>query len=113
MKKTLKSKEATHYTPKSMLEYQTGGIASRTLIENENCTVTLFACDAGTCVSEHSAPFDALVHVIEGTGKFTVGGIEQKVESGELLLMPSDIPHSVHAPVRFRMILIMARTNKH
>lgn len=94
---------------KNMIEYQDGGIASRTLIDTENCTVTLFAFDEGTHLSEHSAPFDALVHVIEGTGKYTIGETEHTVQSGDVLLMPAHIPHSVSAPARFRMLLIMAR----
>lgn len=96
----------------ALVAYQNGGIASTTLIDTDTCTVTLFACDAQTRISEHSAPFDALVYVIEGTGTYTVGDTTHTVPAGSALVMPADIPHSVAAAEKFKMLLIMARTEK-
>jgi quercetin dioxygenase-like cupin family protein len=71
--------------------------------------VTLFAFDAGQGLSEHSAPFDAFVHVLEGTAELTIGGEAVEASGGELVVMPRDVPHAVHAPTRFKMLLVMLK----
>ncbi|MBP8986000.1 MAG: cupin domain-containing protein [Syntrophobacterales bacterium] len=92
-----------------MVNYAEGSIVSRTLVESKGGTVTLFAFDAGQGLSEHTAPFDALVLVFDGEGEFTVGGKAHRVAAGQALLMPADIPHAVKAEGPFKMLLTMLR----
>lgn len=92
--------------------YAEGSIVSRVLVKGEMGTLTLFAFDAGQSLSEHTAPFDALVHVVDGEGQFTVDGQEFRVPAGDVLLMPANIPHAVHARQRFKMVLSMLRPRK-
>lgn len=92
--------------------YAEGGVVSRTLAENASGTVTLFAFDAGEGLSEHTAPFDALVQVLEGRSKWTIGGKEKRVSAGQVVLLPADVPHAVEAVERFKMLLTMLRLPK-
>lgn len=92
-----------------MVNYSEGSIVSRTLIESKAGTVTLFAFEAGQSLSEHTAPFDALVLVLDGEGEFTVGGKIHNVAAGQALLMPANIPHAVKAEKPFKMLLLMIR----
>lgn len=85
------------------------GIASRVLAKADGGTVTLFAFDAGESLSEHTAPFDALVLVLEGTFVLTVGGTAVEATAGTIVNMPANIPHAVDATVPSRMLLIMLR----
>lgn len=89
--------------------YADASVVSRSLMQNSAGSVTLFAFDAGQSLSEHTAPYDALVQVIDGVGEFTVGGVVHRVSAGEVLLMPADIAHSVRAVERFKMLLTMLR----
>ena len=93
-----------------LVEYAPGSIVSRTLVENDAGTVTLFAFDAGQGLSEHTAPFDALVQVLDGEGAFVIGGDASKCAAGQLLLMPAKVPHAVRADARFKMLLTMLRS---
>jgi quercetin dioxygenase-like cupin family protein len=93
----------------SLLEYSPGGIVSRTLRKSATGTLTLFSFDAGQELSEHTAPFDAYVQVLEGEAELTVGGQAIRAKQGETVLMPAEIPHAVRAPVRFKMLLTMFR----
>ncbi|HDP95776.1 MAG TPA: cupin domain-containing protein [Candidatus Aminicenantes bacterium] len=93
-----------------MVSYADGSIVSRTLVENNAGTITLFAFDAGQGLSEHSAPFDALVQVLDGEGEFTVGGKVHCAAAGQVLLMPANVPHAVRAGKRFKMLLTMLRS---
>lgn len=92
-----------------MADYQEGAVVSRTIVNKKNTTVTLFAFDTGQGLSEHTAPFDALVYILDGEADITVAGETVKVHEGELLTMPAHQPHSLHAGKRFKMLLIMAR----
>jgi quercetin dioxygenase-like cupin family protein len=85
------------------------GIASRVLVKAGGGTVTLFAFDRGEALSEHTAPFDALVHVIEGAFVLTIGGAPVEAGKGAVVLMPANVPHSVEATEPSRMLLIMLR----
>lgn len=85
------------------------GIASRVLAKASGGTVTLFAFDAGEALSEHTAPFDALVLVLEGALTLTIGGAPIDARPGTVVRMPAGIPHAVEAPVRARMLLVMLR----
>ena len=92
-----------------LVEYGEGAVVSRTLVENNAGTVTLFAFDKDQSLSEHTAPFDALVHVVEGEGEFIISGKFNRVGKGQLILMPANIPHALRAKTRFKMILTMLR----
>ena len=85
------------------------GIASRVLAKNGGGTVTLFAFDAGQALSEHSAPFDALVLVLEGQFTLAIGGIRVAAAAGSVVRMPADVPHAVEAVEPSRMLLVMLR----
>ncbi len=93
-----------------MVEYQEGSVVSRTLVKRKAGTVTLFAFDAGQELSEHTAPFDALVQVIDGEAEITVSGAAARVRAGEMVILPANEPHAVSAPSRFKMILTMIRS---
>ncbi len=94
---------------KDYIEYSTGSVVSRTLKENRAGTITLFAFDAGQGLSEHSAPFDAVVQIIDGEGRFIIGGEEHDLKAGQLIIMPANIPHAVRAKQKFKMLLTMLR----
>ncbi len=93
-----------------LVDYQAGSVVSRTLVKKEKGTVTLFAFDAGESLSEHTAPFDALVQLIDGSADITVGGDVFTVEKDQMLLLPANVPHAVKATTRFKMLLIMIRS---
>ena len=103
--------EALHLA--SLVEYSEGSVVSRTLLNNNAGTVTLFAFDKGQGLSEHTAPFDALVQIVDGQGEFVIGGEACQVSSGQAILMPADIPHAVRAMSRFKMLLTMLRRGVH
>ena len=92
-----------------LVDYAPGAIVSRTLVKNQAGTVTLFAFEAGQGLSEHTAPFDALVQILDGRAELTIGGKEVKAGSGQMVLMPAGVAHALHAPERFKMLLIMIR----
>ena len=95
-----------------LVSYAEGSIVSRTLVENKAGTVTLFAFDRGHGLSEHTAPFDALVHILDGQGVFVVGGKAHCVGAGQALLMPAHVPHSAKASRRFKMLLTMLKARR-
>jgi quercetin dioxygenase-like cupin family protein len=90
--------------------YQEGAVVSRTLLKRAGGTITLFAFDEGQSLSEHTAPFDAVAQVLEGEAEITIAGIPLKVPAGELVLMPANQPHAVHARTRLKMLLTMIRS---
>jgi quercetin dioxygenase-like cupin family protein len=92
-----------------LVEYQDGGVVSRTLVKKEKGNVTVFAFDRGQALSEHTVPYDALVQVIDGEAEITVGGTPHPVRAGEMILMPANVSHAVKATTRFKMILTMLR----
>ena len=91
--------------------YQQGAVVSRTLLNRKAGTITLFAFDEGQGLSEHAAPFDALVHVLEGDADVTIAGAMLKVSKGEMTLMPANQPHALLARTRFKMLLTMIRSS--
>jgi quercetin dioxygenase-like cupin family protein len=93
----------------SSIEYSSNSVVSRTLVDNKAGTITLFAFDAGQGLSEHSAPFDAVVQVLDGEAVLTIGGNDVKVISGQMVVMPANVPHAVQAIQRFKMLLTMLR----
>jgi quercetin dioxygenase-like cupin family protein len=92
-----------------LVEYSSDSIVSKTILDSEIGTITLFAFDAGQKLSEHTSPYNAVVQVVDGCGKFIIGTNSLKVSVGELLIMPADIPHSVDAEEKFKMLLTMIR----
>ncbi len=84
-----------------------GQVVSKTLAQNPTVSMTLFAFDAGEEIGTHDSTGDAFVTVLEGTGLFTVNGVEHTVQAGEALVMPATLPHAVAAPVPFKMLLVV------
>jgi quercetin dioxygenase-like cupin family protein len=93
-----------------LIRSQEGSIVSRTLLDKEAGTVTLFAFGKGQGLSEHTAPFDALVHVLEGEAEVTISGRPFRLKGGEMILMPADRPHALKAVEGFKMLLTMIRS---
>ena len=93
----------------AMVQYAEGSIVSRTLVDKPVGTITLFAFDKGQRLSEHSAPYDAVVQVMDGTAEVIIAGKPHKVIAGEMIIMPANIPHSVDAVAKFKMLLTMIR----
>jgi len=96
-------------TLQNMVGYQDGTVVSRTLIDKKAGTVTLFAFDAGQGLSEHTAPFDALVQILDGVAEITISGRPYTVRSGQILVLPAHEPHALKALDAFKMLLIMIR----
>ncbi len=92
-----------------MVAYQTGAVVSKELVRKEKGTVTLFAFDQGQGLSEHTAPFDAIVQIIDGRAEITVDGKLYHLKAGELIVMPANKPHALQASERFKMLLTMIR----
>ncbi len=93
----------------TLLEYQSGAIVSRTLVDEEAVTITVFAFDAGEGLSEHTAPHDAILQVVDGTAAVTIGEQEHDVTTGESIVLPANEPHAVRATAAFKMFLTMIR----
>ena len=92
------------------INYQAGAVVSRELVRKPTGTVTLFAFDAGQELSEHTAPFDALAHILEGEVEITISGQPHRLLGGELILLPAGQPHALKAVQRFQMLLTMIRS---
>ncbi|HLN99881.1 MAG TPA: cupin domain-containing protein [Pyrinomonadaceae bacterium] len=92
-----------------LLQYQDGSIVSRVLLKNKGGTVTLFAFDQGEGLSEHTAPFEALVVVLDGEADIRIAGERHAVRQGETITLPANQPHALNAVTRFKMLLIMIR----
>lgn len=93
-----------------LVEYQTGAVVSRTIVDKKGGTVTLFAFDEGQGLSEHTAPYDALVMVLEGECEVTISSKPLRLAAGEMTIMPANKPHSLRALGRFKMLLVMIRS---
>jgi quercetin dioxygenase-like cupin family protein len=96
-------------TLKKMIEYQDGSIVSKEIIKKETATVTLFAFDKDQGLSEHTAPFDALVNIIDGQAEVTISGKPFIVTEGEIITIPANKPHSLKTVEKFKMLLIMIK----
>ncbi len=91
-----------------LVDYADGQVVSKTLVQNELVSMTIFSFDKGEEISTHAAGGDAMITVLEGTGRFTVGGEVFILTEGETLIMPKDIPHAVYGEERFKMQLIVS-----
>ena len=96
----------------ALVNYAEGSIVSRTLAENKAGTLTLFAFDADQGLSEHSAPYDAAVQVLDGEAELIIGGKPVRAAAGQLVVMPASVPHAVKAITRFKMLLTMLRAKQ-
>src|SRR3954469_18296444 len=101
---------AVPVAPLTLTAYQEGAVVSRILLKRGGGTVTLFAIDEGQSLSEHTAPFDAVAHVLEGEAVITIAGVPLTVPAGDMVLMPANLPHAVEARTRFKMLLTMIRS---
>jgi quercetin dioxygenase-like cupin family protein len=95
----------------NLAEYQTDAVVSKTILKGNAGTLTFFAFDQGQSLSEHTAPFDAIVHIIDGKAEVKISGIPQNLESGDLIIMPANKPHSIFATGKFKMLLTMFKSS--
>jgi quercetin dioxygenase-like cupin family protein len=93
--------------PSELIAYQDGSVVSRMLVFKPTGTITLFAFDAGEGLSEHTAPYDAIVTIIDGEAEITIAGKEFHVNKGQMIIMPANVPHALSALKRFKMMLTM------
>ncbi len=94
----------------NLVEYQDKAVVSRTIIDKKSGTVTLFSFDAGQTLCEHTAPFDAMVYIVDGEAEVAISGKNFHMKEGDMIIMPENRPHSLRAPKRFKMLLTMIAT---
>ncbi len=104
------SLKSTPFNLKELTAYQDGSIVSKEVLKKETGTVTLFAFDKGQGLSEHTAPFDAMVCVLDGEAEIIISGKSYSVKAGEMIIMPADEPHALKANEPFKMMLVMIRS---
>ncbi len=97
------------FTVADLLDYQTGAIVSRTVVNRDEVTVTMFAVDEGQSISEHTSHHDAILHVLDGTAHVSIDSVEYEVDTGEGLVFPSGKPHALWGEERFKMLLTMTK----
>jgi quercetin dioxygenase-like cupin family protein len=105
-------KEAPHSEAvplNEMVAYQDGAVVSRQILKREKGNITLFAFDEGQGLSEHTAPFDAIVQILEGEAEITISEKPMRARAGEMVIMPANEPHGLKAITRFKMLLTMIR----
>ena len=105
-------KAAEKFTGGNALEvvaYQAGAVVSREIVKKKTGTVTVFAFDKAQGLSEHTAPFDALLQVLDGVAEITIGGVPHRLGKDEMILMPANVPHALKAVEQFKMMLVMIR----
>jgi quercetin dioxygenase-like cupin family protein len=93
------------------IEYSSGGIVSKTVLKKQTGNISLFSFDKGEALSEHTAPFDAVIQVVDGRGEIIIGGKSFFLETGETIIMPANIAHAVKAIDKFKMVLTMIRSS--
>ncbi|MDD5688092.1 MAG: cupin domain-containing protein [Elusimicrobia bacterium] len=94
----------------SLIDYQKDSVVSKTIINKKTGTVTLFAFDKGQGLSEHTAPFDALVYIVDGEADITISGKSINVQQGEMIIMPANKPHALKAVKKYKMLLVMIKS---
>ncbi len=95
---------------KDAVAYADDSVVSKTLLKKDSGNVTLFSFDKGQGLSEHTAPFDAMVQILDGKAEIRIGGKEQTVSAGEMIVMPAQVPHALQAKERFKMLLVMIKS---
>jgi len=103
------TRQAQLMTLNQVVDYQVGAVVSKTLVDKKIGTITVFAFAAEQGLSEHTAPFDAVVQVIDGEAKVTVAGKDYQVAAGQMIIMPANQPHALRAEQPFKMVLVMIR----
>jgi len=93
-----------------LVDYQEGSVVSRTIIDRKTGTITLFSFGEGQGLSEHTAPFDALVYILDGEAEVTISGKSSRLGEGEMVIMPANEPHALRAVKNFKMILVMIKS---
>ena len=93
------------------IEYSEGGIVSKTVLKKQTGNISLFSFDKGEALSEHTAPFDAMIQVVDGRGEIIIGGKSFFLETGQSIIMPANITHAVKAAEKFKMVLIMIKSS--
>jgi quercetin dioxygenase-like cupin family protein len=93
----------------SLIEYSKDSIVSKTILDKSAGTITLFSFDKGQKLSEHTAPYDAVVQILDGKACVTIEGEDKEVSQGQIIIMPANVPHAVNAKERFKMLLTMIR----
>ena len=96
-------------TMSELVAYQEGSVVSRTLIDKKIGTLTVFSFDAGQGLSEHTAPYDAFVQILDGEAEITIAGTVHRLSAGQMIIMPADRPHALKGVKRFKMLLVMIR----
>ncbi len=109
MSTELESYKARAIELASFIEYSNDSVVSKTLVDKKAGTMTLFAFDAGQGLSEHTTPYDAVVHIIDGEAEIIIGGTASRVTTGQMIIMPANIPHELRAIKQFKMLLTMIR----
>jgi quercetin dioxygenase-like cupin family protein len=94
----------------NLIDYQTGSVVSKTVVDKPSGTVTLFAFDKGQGLSEHTAPFDALVYMVDGKAEIKISGNPLQVNAGQMVVMPANKPHALRAINQFKMLLVMIKS---
>jgi quercetin dioxygenase-like cupin family protein len=92
-----------------MIEYSSGGVISKQVLKNQAGNITLFSFDQGQGLTEHTAPFDALVYILDGEAEIIIGGNSNRVRKGESIIMPANVTHALQAVERFKMLLTMIK----
>ena len=104
-------KKGTVYGLNGLADYTGGGIISKAVAANSAGSITFFSFDKGQALSEHSAPFDAFLQVLDGSAEISIGGVKHEVCKGEFIIMPENVPHAVKAVENFKMLLVMLKGN--
>jgi quercetin dioxygenase-like cupin family protein len=94
---------------KNLVDYQEGSVVSKELIRKEKGTLTLFAFDKGQGLSQHTAPFDAFVYILDGGAEITISAQAHRLVAGQMIIMPANQPHALAAKERFKMLLVMIK----
>jgi quercetin dioxygenase-like cupin family protein len=102
--------ETSKVFTKDSISYSEGSVVSKTIVKKPSGNVTLFAFDKGEGLSEHSAPFDAIVQILDGLAEITIGGTPFSLTAGEYIILPANVPHAVKAIEQFKMMLTMIKS---
>lgn len=103
--------KGSKFNLEAAVAYAPQAVVSKTVVKKDTGTVTLFAFDEGEGLSEHTAPFDAMVHIMDGEAEIKIGGTPHLLKTGEAIIMPAGIPHALKAITRFKMMLVMIKSN--
>jgi len=104
-----KSPKGNAFNPEQFIDYADGSVVSKTLLKKDTGNITLFAFDSGQGLSEHTAPFDAVVYILDGQAEIIIGGQPQTVAAGQMIVMPANVSHALQAKAPFKMLLVMIR----